>query len=217
MCYPLFFHCIYALVTLLIATCSIVLGFHQRWPICQPLWALWYSHFHKAACFMLVINSYLVPLPTYFQLGSLSRLAPPKSEISWVEELLLCQKHCGVPLIFVDKFILQFVDLCFPSAPCPIKAPLPGLYEVQGFGAVRWEKGRKGNWGLFGPCCAPSLNQQQETIWVTVFLSSIQKTELRGRLVGLLHKVMNVVHITALLFKDGRLVITAFLEAFPPL
>lgn len=86
---------------------------------------------------MLVINSYLVPLPTYFQLGSLSRLAPPKSEISWVEELLLCQKHCGVPLIFVDKFILQFVDLCFPSAPCPIKAPLPGLYEVQGFGAVR--------------------------------------------------------------------------------
>lgn len=33
----------------------------------------------------------------------------------------------------------------------------------------------------------------------------------------LLHKVMNVVHITTLLFKDGRLMITAFLVAFPHL
>lgn len=98
---------------------------------------LQYSCFHKAACLTLVINSYLAPLPTYFQRGSLSLLTLPKSEFSWVEELLLFQKHHGIPVIFVDKFTLQFVDPCFPSAPCPINAPLPGLYEVQGFGAVR--------------------------------------------------------------------------------
>lgn len=43
-------------------------------------------------------------------------------------------------MIFVDKFTLQFVDPCFPSTPCLLKAPLPGLQEVQGFGAVRSEK-----------------------------------------------------------------------------
>jgi len=170
----------YAVVTLLIATCSVVLGFPQRWPIFQPLLVLWYSHFHEAACLTWVINSYPATLPTYFQHGSLSFLAHPQSEISWVEELLLFQKHCSVPAIFVDRLNLWFVDWCFSSAPCPIKTPLPGLHEVWGFGAVRWEKGRKGDWGLSGPCCEPSLNQQSVQYEWLFFFSSIQKIDPRG-------------------------------------
>jgi len=49
---------------------------------------------------------------------------------------------------------------------------------------------------------------------VTVFFFQYSKNRPEGRLFELLHKVMNVVHITAMLFKDGRLLITAFLVAF---
>lgn len=37
-------------------------------------------------------------------------------------------------MIFVDKFTLQFVDPCFPSAPCPTKAPLAGMKKFRVLG-----------------------------------------------------------------------------------
>lgn len=134
----------YAAVTLLIATCSLVSGFPQKRPVCQPLWVLWYSYCHDAAC--LTLASYPAPLPPHFQCGCLSLKVPPKSQISWVEELLLFSNYYGVLMVFVDKFTVWFVDPCFPLALCPIKTPFPGLHEIQCFGAVRREKGQKGNW-----------------------------------------------------------------------
>lgn len=196
----------YAVVTLLIATCSVVSGLPQRWPISQPLWVLWYSCFHEAACFTLVIVSQLFCLLIFSV--AVSHFWP-----------LLNQRFPGLKnccffkntVIFVDEFTLQFCRPIF-SLCCPIKAPLTGLYEVQGFEAVRWEKG---NWGLSGACCEPFLNQQPDAIWLPFFFPVLKKQNWEEFV--FLHKVMNVVHVTALLFKDGRLVITAFSVVFPHL
>lgn len=46
-------------------------------------------------------------------------------------------------MIFVDKVTLQFVEPCFFSTPCPIKAPLPGLDIIQGLGLSDEKKEEK--------------------------------------------------------------------------